>query len=667
MPIVQMPDGTKVNFPDEMPKEQIRSLIQSKFPDIATQPERTGLQEAGRQTLRAGRAIASGAAGLGDIVNMPIDAALRAAGVDFQFGSPSGFVKESFDQPTAGTAYSTAPENLTEKISDTAIGSLAPAGAITKAAQGGKLAVNTVGDLLSLLGASAGSEAATEVFPDSTTAQIGGALLGGVAPSATLKAGGSGMAAVKNTMNKAIFGDIPTNIKPSQAGVNLTLGQSAPTQKLQKLENSLRVKAETSDKFFNKSVEQFKQAKNTFSNIIDKIGGKSLDDARVGDSVKKVFDKSVDNAVKARDSQAGLDFGIVSKLSNNERIFPANNFKNTLKGLIAKGSERGATPSDIKEANIAKKLLGDFTKTRKGFDVTSSYTKDIVSDLPLTPTEFQNQLKRFGKLSAGKGTVFADMKTADSVRFAKRLFGSLQDDISETIAKSGEGTPVASALKKARDNYRIHSQSINELEDTVLNKIIGTNSKQPEDIAKALVRLKPSGISQSLDIIKKTSPDLTSDVQRYFVENAFNKGVTTSRDLANKYASKAGFNPREFIKALPDDDKLAAIFKGSKGAEIRKQLKDGADAIEKILQNLSDGSPTQPLQEIQATVKDTLSLKLGGLIERKLLNNKYNEIADIMLDPKNAQKLRNVASSKDRALAEKSARALLPVFLSTNE
>lgn len=33
--IVQMPDGTKVSFPDDMPKEQIKGLIASKFPDVA--------------------------------------------------------------------------------------------------------------------------------------------------------------------------------------------------------------------------------------------------------------------------------------------------------------------------------------------------------------------------------------------------------------------------------------------------------------------------------------------------------------------------------------------------------------------------------------------------------------------------------------------------------
>lgn len=35
MPVVRMPDGTQVNFPDDMPKEKIRDLIATKFPDVA--------------------------------------------------------------------------------------------------------------------------------------------------------------------------------------------------------------------------------------------------------------------------------------------------------------------------------------------------------------------------------------------------------------------------------------------------------------------------------------------------------------------------------------------------------------------------------------------------------------------------------------------------------
>ena len=55
MPIVAMPNGDQVQFPDDMPKEQIRSMILSKFPDAAKQaaapPDDHGL--AHRQAMTA--------------------------------------------------------------------------------------------------------------------------------------------------------------------------------------------------------------------------------------------------------------------------------------------------------------------------------------------------------------------------------------------------------------------------------------------------------------------------------------------------------------------------------------------------------------------------------------------------------------------------------------
>ena len=35
MPIIRMPDGQKVRFSDDMPKEQIRDMIATKFPEFA--------------------------------------------------------------------------------------------------------------------------------------------------------------------------------------------------------------------------------------------------------------------------------------------------------------------------------------------------------------------------------------------------------------------------------------------------------------------------------------------------------------------------------------------------------------------------------------------------------------------------------------------------------
>lgn len=53
MPDVRMPDGAVVRFPDDMPKEQIRDLIATKFPDVAPQAAQSPELQAGLRELSA--------------------------------------------------------------------------------------------------------------------------------------------------------------------------------------------------------------------------------------------------------------------------------------------------------------------------------------------------------------------------------------------------------------------------------------------------------------------------------------------------------------------------------------------------------------------------------------------------------------------------------------
>lgn len=64
MPIVAMPDGAQVQFPDDMPKEQIRSLILQKFPDAGKAKDDHGLAE--RQKMSPVEKALSPITGYGD-------------------------------------------------------------------------------------------------------------------------------------------------------------------------------------------------------------------------------------------------------------------------------------------------------------------------------------------------------------------------------------------------------------------------------------------------------------------------------------------------------------------------------------------------------------------------------------------------------------------------
>lgn len=54
MPVVKMPDGQKVSFPDEMPREQIRSLISSKFPNEIAEMQRQQKIDSAEQESQGG-------------------------------------------------------------------------------------------------------------------------------------------------------------------------------------------------------------------------------------------------------------------------------------------------------------------------------------------------------------------------------------------------------------------------------------------------------------------------------------------------------------------------------------------------------------------------------------------------------------------------------------
>ena len=95
MPIIKMPDGVNVRFDDNMPKEQIQSMIASKYPDFAksmgynpTTEEQTPEKDytLGRiATIDSGATFGFGRK-LGGLLNAvgsyPVDRAAEALGVE---------------------------------------------------------------------------------------------------------------------------------------------------------------------------------------------------------------------------------------------------------------------------------------------------------------------------------------------------------------------------------------------------------------------------------------------------------------------------------------------------------------------------------------------------------------------------------------------------------
>lgn len=128
--IVSMPDGTPVNFPDDMPKERIKELIASKYPDVITGQTKASkgnlLQEFNRLSGMVQGKVIEGALSpvtlIGDVLNWGIN---KAAGSNL--GSVTDSVRDVIGAPQ--------PETAGERIAGDVISAVSGTGGLVKAGQ----------------------------------------------------------------------------------------------------------------------------------------------------------------------------------------------------------------------------------------------------------------------------------------------------------------------------------------------------------------------------------------------------------------------------------------------------------------------------------------------------------------------------------------------------
>jgi hypothetical protein len=109
MPIVAMPDGTQVQFPDNMPENAIRTLISRKFPDAMTQA-RTALAQGLKEGKRGDQETYRTAAfrtNQGVPAAGPTDAAMSGATAGFA-DEASAAVRAPVDMLTRGEGFDEA-------------------------------------------------------------------------------------------------------------------------------------------------------------------------------------------------------------------------------------------------------------------------------------------------------------------------------------------------------------------------------------------------------------------------------------------------------------------------------------------------------------------------------------------------------------------------------
>lgn len=337
-----MPDGAQVRFPEDMPREEIRALIESKYPDFAAQqqssaasPEVTAEPAAPAatpydETLTAQglSGVTEGAAGLLSLPNT-LELGLRNIGpflvnkiagrdvVGYQTQSILPNVGETFlhganeigaISPPSDNGFNKVARRVGQEVGANVIPAL---GNMSRAASVGQALARGGSELGLSLASGTGAGIANQISPDNPLADMAG------------QAVGFGAGALAGNLARRAITPNPTSPQRiaiadalQREGVDLTAGQRTGNKNLQFAESELG--ANRAGDFTDKQAEQFTSA------ALDRIGVKAPR------ATPEVMDKAYKNIGDEFDRLAAASEVPVDRSVGNELQATVDSYTNLL-------------------------------------------------------------------------------------------------------------------------------------------------------------------------------------------------------------------------------------------------------------------------------------------------------------------------------------------------
>ena len=406
----------------------------------------------------------------------------------------------------------------------------------------------------------------------------------------------------------------------ADTGVPLSIGEETGSRAIKMVEDTSRQTLSAADKFAEFHQKQLHAAVDNLGRQMDALSSES-GALTVGTRIQGAFDNAVDKAFDLRRMQGETDFGAVKTLSGGKPVVEATGLTKTIDDMIAEYDIPGAgdaaqsvvrgmktlRQSLLKETVIPGEAPSKFILPGPLAREQATRTADTIEQPRLTAEQTNRLLQWYTKLQRGKGTLLQNQDKAQSQLMAGKLKDALLSDLDQAATTGADD--VVTALKKARDNWKLNSKVVNELDDSKLAHIIGDGKRQPEDIAGALLKLKPSGIRQAMDVIEASNPAAAQAVKRHFLEKAADDAIPPTTQAT---ANGLRFSAARFVSALPERDKLVAA--GFKPAELR-QIDNLSKTLERVSNRALSGSQTAPMLLVWDTIKGVFTLNVKGVAQ----------------------------------------------------
>ena len=311
-------------------------------------------------------------------------------------------------------------------------------------------------------------------------------------------------------------------------GGKLTLGEATGSPNLINIEEGARRSFVGAGKNLIRTNNQLKAAEKAFTNTMRKFSPNTVNAEQVGLRVQKAFDDTLDAAVTMRSVNGKRLFGEFAKVTGQKKIIQTNNLRKVLVEI-----ERDQGPfAKLLVGKQPTAILKTIAKSGKRFN-----GKEVVSTLSF-----------LSKVQRGRASIFKDLDRAQQKLFAGRLIDAIQKDVkltSDAFAKAGNPS-ISNTLNRARQQWKLDSNAINNLENSSLTKIIGSGVKTPGQMAESLTKLPPSAVRASMKMIEGKDPKLSGQVKRLFLQNILEKGQV----IKGKSVSQSTLDPFEVIARL---------------------------------------------------------------------------------------------------------------------
>lgn len=409
---------------------------------------------------------------------------------------------------------------------------------------------------------------------------VGAAVAGGA--GGIMELPGAAMRMASKAVRRAEQGPAAAAAREIEAvtGINLTPAERTQSSVLASLERAVPLEQNKGPRWqYYRDSDQ--QAVDSFNKTADMLNNKQLPLKAIVRTTRAALEAAVTarqrlargnflTTLQPAAKAAGATISKAGDITGGAPIIPTSNLVAEIRRQVAAGSEGAGKLSNSQ----IKKL--------------EAYANEVAGGLTIGGA--QRDLRFFtDKAYSGKGPVDANMAAFEHLD-ASRILDAMGADMAQAVQAGGTPGQVATALTQARRQYALDKESIGEMQNAAVNKLIGgEHLPQNKDFVKGVMKMDAAEFDDLMKMADNYAPGTGNAIRGAVLKDviegatereAFSQGGTKLRlgDVVKqlegmgpkKLAALAGTNPATARRLVLGIDALKRVASGPRGEAVQR-------------------------------------------------------------------------------------------------